>query len=180
MQAAESMVLGQTQKGGPAAVMQSAAAVNQRAGLVGREAVSDISREQGITVAETVIDGKHVIVEAIGDQIVCQYEQPEIPARSTRAVFDCDSVTIGEALEATALSLGDKPVDQSDAAAIHAAEVRASGNNEIKPGGIGAAAQSAAAHNERATLLADKTTISEVLAVILSNFFRDGCFFFFF
>ncbi|KAJ0110845.1 hypothetical protein Patl1_03356 [Pistacia atlantica] len=138
MQAAENMVLGQTQKGGPAAVMQSAATVNQRAGLVNRGAVSDIARDQGVTVTETVIDGQRVIVEAV--------------------------VTIGEALEATALSVGDKPVDQSDAAAIYAAEVRASGNNEIKLGGVGAIAQSAAAHNQRTMFFADKTTISDVLA----------------
>ncbi|XP_042056120.1 late embryogenesis abundant protein D-34-like [Salvia splendens] len=36
-----------------------------------------------------------------------------------------DAVTIGEALEATALSAGNKPVDKSDVAAIQAAEVRA-------------------------------------------------------
>ncbi|XP_031253119.1 late embryogenesis abundant protein D-34-like [Pistacia vera] len=164
IQAAENMVLGQTQKGGPAAVMQSAATVNQRAGLVNRGAVSDTARDQGVTVTETVIDGQRVIVEAVGDQIVGQYEQPDVPKRSPGAIFDPDSVTIGEALEATALSVGDKPVDKSDAAAIYAAEVRASSNNEIKPGGVGAIAQSAAAHNQRTMFFADKTTISDVLA----------------
>ncbi|KAJ0960113.1 hypothetical protein J5N97_000107 [Dioscorea zingiberensis] len=44
------------------------------------------------------------------------------------------TITIGEALEASAQTAGDRPVDQSDAAAIQAAEVRATGSNVIIPG----------------------------------------------
>lgn len=73
-----------------------------------------------------------------------------------------DAVTIGEALEATALSAGEKPVDHSDAAAIQAAEMRASGT--IHPGGVAAAAQSAADHN--ASTMANKTLLSDVLMVL--------------
>lgn len=100
-------------------------------------------------------------------QVVAQYAQPDVPARSQGAALDRDAVTIGEALEATALSVGEKPVDQSDAAAICAAEVRATGTNEIKPGGIGSTAQSAATHNERTIFYGDKTTIADVLGVML-------------
>lgn len=75
------------------------------------------------------------------------------------------NITIGEALEATVLTAGDRPVDYSDAAAIQAAEVRATGRTNIIPGGVAAAAQSAATRNARATRDEDKTKLAEVLAV---------------
>ncbi|CAH2039051.1 unnamed protein product [Thlaspi arvense] len=74
-----------------------------------------------------------------------------------------DTVTIGEALEATALSLGDKPVDRKDAAAIQAAETRATGEFTTRPGGLAAAAQEAAATNERTVLEEGKVTIADIL-----------------
>lgn len=86
--------------------------------------------------------------------------------RAPGAALDRDSITIGEALEASVVSARDKPVDQSDAAAIQAAEVRATGKNEITPGGIGAEAQSAAMLNARAIRDEDKTTLGDVLSVI--------------
>lgn len=76
------------------------------------------------------------------------------------AVLDQDAITIGEALEATALSAGDKPVDQSDAAAIQAAEMRATGNSEISPRGLAAIAQYAVSANAREAL---KTKLADVL-----------------
>ncbi|KAL5796680.1 hypothetical protein ACOSQ2_001500 [Xanthoceras sorbifolium] len=165
MQAAENMLLGQTPKGGPAAVMQSAAAVNERAGLVGQRAVTDIAKDKGVIVSEMVEDGgDRVITESVGDQVVAQYAQPDVATGTPGKVLEQDSITIGEALEASSLSVGDKPVDQSDAAAIYAAEMRATGTNEIKPGGIGVTAQSAATNNERTLFFGDKTTISDVLA----------------
>lgn len=51
-------------------------------------------------------------------------------------------LTIGEALEATVQTSGYKPVDRSAAAAIQAAEVRATGSNVITLGGLAATAQS--------------------------------------
>lgn len=75
------------------------------------------------------------------------------------------SITIGEALEATVLTAGNKPVDFSDAAAIQAAEVRATGRTNIVPGGVAAAAQSAATRNARATRDEDKTKLAEILSV---------------
>ncbi|KAG5374697.1 hypothetical protein IGI04_039293 [Brassica rapa subsp. trilocularis] len=74
-----------------------------------------------------------------------------------------DTVTIGEALEVTALSLGDKPVDRKDAAAIQAAETRATGDSKTRPGGLAEAAQEAAATNERTALEEAKVTIADIL-----------------
>lgn len=74
-------------------------------------------------------------------------------------------ITIGEALEATAITAGNKPVEWSDAAAIQAAEVRATGRTNIVPGGVAAAAQSAATLNARTTSDHDKTKLADVLAV---------------
>lgn len=84
---------------------------------------------------------------------------------SPASVLNKDAVTIGEALEATALSAGDKPVDQSDAAAIQAAEIRATRDNKIIPGGVAATAQSAATLNARTMPDENKTKLSDVLAV---------------
>ncbi|XP_050141205.1 late embryogenesis abundant protein D-34-like [Malus sylvestris] len=63
--------------------------------------------------------------------------------------LDRDAITIGEALEVSALTAGNKPIEQSDAAAIQAAEMRATGPNEIAPGGVAAVAQYAASVNPR-------------------------------
>jgi hypothetical protein len=80
-------------------------------------------------------------------------------------------VTIGEALEATVLTAGKKPVEWSDAAAIQAAEVRATGRTNIVPGGVAAAAQSAATHNSRTEKDKDKTKLADILAVYNQQFY---------
>lgn len=77
-----------------------------------------------------------------------------------------DAITIGEALEATVMTAGSKPVEQSDAASIQAAEVRATGRTNVVPRGVAAAAQSAATLNARTTREEDKTKLADVLAVI--------------
>lgn len=69
MQTAENAVFGQTQKGGPAATMQSAATANQRAGLVGHLDASDVAKHQGVTVAETQLPGASIITESVGGQV---------------------------------------------------------------------------------------------------------------
>ncbi|KAI8574524.1 hypothetical protein RHMOL_Rhmol01G0361400 [Rhododendron molle] len=166
MQTAEQMALGKTQQGGAAAIMQSAAAMNERLGVVGHRNMTDVVRDEGVVVMETDVGAQRIVVEAVGDQVVGQYSQPTVP--TTRQVMSPDTyipvsdpVTIGEALEASALGAGgDKPVDLSDAAAIQAAEVA---TGVILPGGIGAAAQAAATHNARTSGDEDKTTISDVL-----------------
>lgn len=75
------------------------------------------------------------------------------------------TITIGEALEAAVLTAGNKPVEWSDAAAIQAAEVRATGRTNIMPGGVAASAQSAATLNARANSDDEKTTLADVLTV---------------
>ncbi|XP_075640408.1 LOW QUALITY PROTEIN: late embryogenesis abundant protein D-34 [Castanea sativa] len=98
-------------------------------------------------------------------QVLGRYVTPDVPLWSSGNVLNRDSITIGEALEATALSCGDKPVDQGDAVAIQAAEMRATGTNEITPGGVASMAQySAADVNRRIMRDENKTTLCDVLA----------------
>ncbi len=82
-------------------------------------------------------------------------------------VIEQSTITIGEALEASAQSAGNKAVDQSDASAIEAAEVRATGTNVITPGGLAATAQSAATYNARIDQDEDKIKLRDVLTVNL-------------
>ncbi|KAL6208619.1 hypothetical protein ACLB2K_019568 [Fragaria x ananassa] len=153
MQAAENIVLGETQKGGPAEVMQSAATYNERAGLVGQRGATVADREEGVTISESIdLDGCGTMSQYV--------EPPEPGASSAAVVLEHDAITIGEALEATALSAGDKPIDQSDAAAIQAAEMRATGSSEISLGGLAAIAQYAVSTNARE---ADKTKLADGL-----------------
>ncbi|KAK7277631.1 hypothetical protein RJT34_22646 [Clitoria ternatea] len=164
MQATENQALGQTQKGGPASVMQSAATVNMKAGLVNRRDISDVAKDQGVSVSETKDGCNRVITESVGTHVVGQFVEPDVPMNTPGSVLDPDAITIGEALEASALSrAGDKEVDESDAAAIQAAEMRATGKNETPPGGLGAAAQSTATRNSRTMSHIHKTTLSDVL-----------------
>lgn len=177
MQTAENAVLGQTQKGGPAATMQSAATANERAGLVGHGDVSDAAGQQGVTVTETEIPGARIITESVGGQVVGQFMQAK-PVQEGEQGFQSqrgqgggaggqiaggDKITIGEALEAVAATAGDKPVEQSDAAAIQAAEARATGSNLITPGGVASAAQSAASLNRQTDRDEDKVKLGDVL-----------------
>ena len=69
MQTAESMALGQTQKGGPAAVMQAAATRNERAGLVGHREFSDVAGDQGVNVTEIDAPGRRIITESVAGQV---------------------------------------------------------------------------------------------------------------
>ncbi|GFY98801.1 seed maturation protein [Actinidia rufa] len=98
-----------------------------------------------------------------GREIMGQYTAPATGQGRAQEPAIRDAFTIGDALEATALSAGDKPVNQSDAAAIQAAEMKASGTNEIAPGGVGATAQSEVTRNVRAMRDEDKTKLSVVL-----------------
>ncbi|KAI3975763.1 hypothetical protein MKX01_023189 [Papaver californicum] len=173
MQTAENLVLGQTQKGGAAAVMQSAATKNEKAGLVGHTDVTDITGDQGVTVVETDAPGRRIISESVAGQVISEYSRPTPIAAATTSTIDKDAVTIGEALEAVAITAGDKPVDQSDAAAIQAAEVRATGIIATIPGGIAAEAQSAASANEGMTNDEEKTKLSDVLTDATSKLPKD-------
>ncbi|KAI3783067.1 hypothetical protein L2E82_13129 [Cichorium intybus] len=164
MQTAENRVLGQIQKGGPAAVMQSAASVNENRGVVGHYDVTSATGDQGVTVSDAEVAGHHIVTESVGGEVVGQYvrSNPESSPAPPKTGGD-DQVTIGEALEATAISTGEKPVDQSDAAAIQAAEVRATGRMQVIPGGVAAKAQAAASQNARTIRDEDKTKLGDVL-----------------
>lgn len=97
-------------------------------------------------------------------KVVEQYvEATPVEAGRSSAIKE-NAITIGEALEATAQTVGQKAVDQSDASAIQAAEVRATGSNVITPGGLAAMAQSAAAYNADCKLDQDKVKLADVLA----------------
>ncbi|RRT64720.1 hypothetical protein B296_00006998 [Ensete ventricosum] len=74
-------------------------------------------------------------------------------------------VTIGEALEATAKTAGDKPVEPSDAAAIQAAESAATGVSSVLTGGVAAAARAAVVANTWADREDEETKLGDVLAV---------------
>ncbi|KAG6429140.1 hypothetical protein SASPL_107180 [Salvia splendens] len=164
LQAAETAVYGQTIKGGPASVLQSAADFNEQHGVVGHDDMTGAVRDGGATIDEANIGGYRVVTEAVGGQVVGQYGLPvEMQIDESKSTSAGDAVTIGEALEATALSAGNKPVDKSDVAAIQAAEVRATGLGHIVPGGVGAEAQSAAARNMQTTRDEEKTTLADVL-----------------
>ncbi|KAJ8529425.1 hypothetical protein K7X08_036260 [Anisodus acutangulus] len=104
---------------------------------------------------------KRAIAESIGGQVLGKdRKQASVSSESVSARAN---ITIGEALEATVVTAGNRPVDYSDAAAIQAAEVRATGRTNIIPGGVAAAAQSAATRNARLTKDEEKTKLAEIL-----------------
>ncbi|KAK9669603.1 hypothetical protein RND81_13G142700 [Saponaria officinalis] len=163
MQSAENQVLGQTQRGGPASVMQSAATKNVRAGLVPLDSTAETHVDMCVT--ESIVGGRRIITESIGNEVVARYTDPDPNPRPDKMVApptttDRDAVTIGEALEASALTAGDKPINHSDAAAIQVAEMLAIGSNKTPPGGIGSEAQAAASANLHSD---PKITLADVL-----------------
>ncbi|XP_023642676.1 late embryogenesis abundant protein 32 [Capsella rubella] len=170
MQAEETRVFGHTQKGGPAAVMQSAATTNIRGGFVHRGDKTELAAERGVTVEQTVPPST-VTTEFVGGQVVGQHVEPRRVVAGARTDEEAlqSSITIGEALEAAVKTAGNKPVDQSDAAAIQAAEMRASGTNVIPLAGIAASAQSAADHNATVDRDERKIKLADILTVQLQN-----------
>ncbi|KAF8023032.1 hypothetical protein BT93_F0504 [Corymbia citriodora subsp. variegata] len=127
--------------------------------------------------------GQHGVTDFVGGQVVNQYGQGSaVPTMTPSSIYQTDadagkdsvsSITIGEALEAAALTAGQKPVEWSDAAAIQAAEVRATGRTAIVPGGVAAAAQSAATLNARTPRADDKATLADVLGDATSKLPTD-------
>ncbi|KAJ0981690.1 hypothetical protein J5N97_009945 [Dioscorea zingiberensis] len=165
MQSAESTILGHTQPGGAAAVIQSAAEENERAGLVSPDEASDMVADLGVSVSESHIPGRHLVTESVAGQVVAQYPSATPPSpKGAPKMSMRDVISIGEALEAAALTAGDKPVSRSDAAAIQAAEARVIGGPVSATGGLAAEAQAAAAANELVMRDEDKTKLSDVLS----------------
>ncbi|RLN42296.1 late embryogenesis abundant protein D-34-like [Panicum miliaceum] len=165
MQAAESAVLGRAPRGGTAAAMQSAARRNERLGVVARD---EAAAEGGVSVTEARVPAPasslsssptrwyHPVgqyIEAAEDDAAdgAAAEAGELGGGGQAgAARDGTKITIGEALEATAFSAGDQPVEPSDAAAIAAAEARVSGTDEAPPDGLAARARAAADANANA------------------------------
>ncbi|KAH0994711.1 hypothetical protein GBA52_018575 [Prunus armeniaca] len=153
--------------------------------------------DEGVSVKEADLPGRRIITESIAGQgsdsntrnvdhekqrkiyelveAVGQYSQraPLAVPNTIQAGGAGGQITIGEALEATAMTAGQKPVEWSDAAAIQAAEVRATGRTNIVPGGVAAAAQSAATLNARATKDEEKTKLADILADATSKLPAD-------
>ncbi|XP_038880249.1 late embryogenesis abundant protein 47-like [Benincasa hispida] len=176
MQSAETALLGKTLQGGAAAAIQSAAAQNEMAGLVGCGNDTGNVVADDVSMTETDMSRRRVITELAGRQVVTQHgERVPIASLSTLNPHEegGGGITIGEALEATAISAGEKPVEWSDAAAIQAAEVRATGRMNIAPGGVAATAQSAATMNARVTKDEDKTKLADVLKDARSKLSAD-------
>lgn len=65
MQMADNSVLGNTQKGGAAAAMESAAKQNENAGFVGHEDVNCPS----VSIKETELPGERIVTESIGGEV---------------------------------------------------------------------------------------------------------------
>ncbi|KAM3315392.1 hypothetical protein ACQJBY_033860 [Aegilops geniculata] len=162
MQSAENLVFGQTIKGGAAATMQSAAMRNERMGVVGHDQATDATAGQGVTVSETRVPGGRIVTEFVAGQAVGQYLAPDDADAARGAAGDDTKMTIGEALEAAGYAAGDRPVEHSDAAAIQAAKVRATGQDVYIPGDL--AAQSAADANVWAARDEEKAKLGDVLS----------------
>lgn len=91
--------------------------------------------------------GRRMVTASAGGQVMAQFT---VPVPGTKVAEATDAVTLGEALHAAAqTSAGDKPVGLADAAALQAAEARATGLGGNVRGGVAAAAQQAAETNAK-------------------------------
>ncbi|KAL9352846.1 hypothetical protein Peur_055526 [Populus x canadensis] len=59
-----------SQKGGPAATMQSAATRNEQAGFVSHWVASDAAADQGVTVTENDIPVARLVTESVAKQVL--------------------------------------------------------------------------------------------------------------
>ncbi|XP_047959953.1 late embryogenesis abundant protein 47-like [Salvia hispanica] len=128
------------------------------------DTIRELNAQEAATHPQTSSPNAHSNVvasqkEPVGVQGIKEIESSPLGSRTEQR----GEITIGEALEATALTAGHRPVDYSDAAAIQAAEVRATGRTNIVPGGVAAAAQSAATRNARLPNDEEKTKLGEIL-----------------
>ncbi|KAF7109659.1 hypothetical protein CFC21_109876 [Triticum aestivum] len=148
-----------------AVAMETAATYNQAVGAVRPGQASDAATKQGITVTQTAVPGGRIVTEFVAGQVVGQYSVADQAMMQQQQVEeDTSKVTIGEAMEAAALSAGDRPLEEADAAAIRAAETQAQGADEVMPGGLADQAWAAASANAWAERDEDKITVSDVLS----------------
>uniref|UniRef100_A0A0E0CUY0 SMP domain-containing protein n=1 Tax=Oryza meridionalis TaxID=40149 RepID=A0A0E0CUY0_9ORYZ len=161
MQSAENLVLGKTVKGGPAAAMESAASRNQKMGVVGHDQAMDATAEQGVNVSDTLVPGGgHIVTEFVAGQVT-QFVIDVSPTAVGHYVEQDDGAAVVAGVAGAAP--GAVPVERRDAAAIQAAEAKATGMDTYMPGGLAAQAQSAAAANLWTARDADKTKLGDVL-----------------
>ncbi|CAN6252105.1 unnamed protein product [Urochloa humidicola] len=96
----------------------------------------------GLQVTETDLPaGRRMVTASTGGQVMAQFT---VPVPDQNVAEDTDAVTVGEALQAAA---SDRPVSPADAAAVQAAEMRATGLGGNLPGGVAATTQRAAEAN---------------------------------
>ena len=69
MQSAESIALAHVPKGGPASLMQSAAAQNERIGVVTPDEITDFARDEGVTVSQAEVGGTRIVSESVGGEV---------------------------------------------------------------------------------------------------------------
>ncbi|CAL4887198.1 unnamed protein product [Urochloa decumbens] len=97
----------------------------------------------GLQVSETDLPaGRRMVTTSTGGQVLARFTVP-VPGQDVAEATD--AVTVGEALQAAPGD--DRPVSLADAAAVQAAEMRATGLGGNLPGGVAAAAQRAAEAN---------------------------------
>ncbi|CAN6558465.1 unnamed protein product [Malus baccata var. baccata] len=148
-EAAENLVLGENMRGGPAAVSRQLDTTRALALLVTATPLKSPERKASPLLMKQLIPmATGVVTEKVAGQVVAQYVEPPVPVASPGEALDRDAITIGEALETSALSAGDKPIEQT------------TGRNEIAPGGVAAVAQYAASVNLRDV---NKTKLGDVL-----------------
>ncbi|XP_047043470.1 late embryogenesis abundant protein D-34-like [Lolium rigidum] len=126
----------------------------QRDEVLARDRQQQQQQDDRLRVTETdQHDGKRVVTATAAGQVMAQFTVPAV-GKAT------DAVTIGEALQAAA---SDAPVDLVDAAAVQAAETRATGLGRVVPGGVAAAAQKAAETNMRLDAGEEKVRLRDVV-----------------
>ncbi|KAM0821757.1 hypothetical protein ACQ4PT_071976 [Festuca glaucescens] len=117
-------------------------------------------QDDSLRVTETgQHDGRRVVTATATGQVMAQFTVPA-PGPIGAVGKATDAVTIGEALQAAA---SDAPVDLADAAAVQAAETRATGLGRVVPGGVAAAAQKAAETNMRLDAGEEKVRLRDVV-----------------
>lgn len=70
LQAAEAVALGNTPMGAAAALVQSAADLNEQRGVVGHGDMTAVVRDRGVTISEAEVGGYRMVTESIGGQVI--------------------------------------------------------------------------------------------------------------
>nr|AJA33582.1 late embryogenesis abundant protein LEA7-3 [Pinus tabuliformis] len=169
MQSAEAHALGQTQKGGAAAVMQCAADANERSGKLNLDEDQAAGGYLDMAVTKTAVTGQLLETQYVGGQAV-RSTLKFMP--TNHEIAASEAVTIGQALQAVVLKAGEKPVEGRDARAIQSAVKRATGKPALEKGSMAATAQAAAELNPRLDEVA-QTTLSDILVNAPEKLPRD-------